>query len=173
MAASLLPPLVPPSRVVRASVRARARAPFVDDRAMGGSVGCFVGAPSGVATSWTPAAAVGTWASSTTAAAASAAPRWGCAGGMAGRLPQRALSAAAGAARPPPTATYADANGVDAARLQLRLGEAPLLELDASAYTIRCGRRDAQAVLHVHGLQGTTDEAFVLDDCRCVASAAV
>lgn len=62
---------------------------------------------------------------------------------------------------------------VDAARLQLRLGEAPLLELDASAYTIRCGRRDAQAVLHVHGLQGTTDEAFVLDDCRCVASAAV
>lgn len=62
---------------------------------------------------------------------------------------------------------------VDAARLQLRLGEAPSLELDASSYTIRGGRPDAQAVLHVHGLPGTTDEAFVLDDCRCVASAAV
>lgn len=62
---------------------------------------------------------------------------------------------------------------VDAARLQLRLGEAPTLELDASAYTIRGGRPDAQAVLRVHGLPGTTDEAFVLDDCRCVVTATV
>lgn len=59
-----------------------------------------------------------------------------------------------------------DANGVDAARLQLRLGEAPALCLDASAYTIRGGLPDAHAsVLHVHGLPGTTDEAFVLDEC--------
>lgn len=62
-------------------------------------------------------------------------------------------------------------NRVDAARLQLRLGEAPALGLDASAYTIRGGRPDAHAsVLHVHGLPGTTDEAFVLDECRCVAA---
>lgn len=60
---------------------------------------------------------------------------------------------------------------VDAARLQLRLGEAPALCLDASAYTIRGGLPDAHAsVLHVHGLPGTTDEAFVLDECRCVAA---
>lgn len=62
---------------------------------------------------------------------------------------------------------------VDAARLALRLGEAPRLELDASAYTIRGGRPDAQTVLHVHGRPNTTDEAFVLDDCRCVAAATV
>ncbi|GAB0489480.1 hypothetical protein MMPV_000699 [Pyropia vietnamensis] len=54
---------------------------------------------------------------------------------------------------------------VDAARLALRLGEAPTLEFDASAYTIRDGRPDPQTVLHVHGRPNTTDESFVLNDC--------
>ena len=60
---------------------------------------------------------------------------------------------------------------MDSARLQLRLREAPALELDTSAYTIRGGRPDTGVVLNLHGRAGTTDESFVLDECRCVADA--
>jgi len=60
---------------------------------------------------------------------------------------------------------------VDSARLQLRLREAPALELDTSAYTIRGGPPDTGVVLNLHGRAGTTDESFVLDECRCVADA--